>query len=264
MPPLDTPQQAARLALHCLDLTSLGDGDSDASIEALAARAQTRHGAPAALCVHARFVVTARRALHRLGLEGVRVATVVNFPRGESPTATVAGEIDAALAAGADEIDAVLPWRALQAGDAQAAVDLVRACRRACDAVRRGVPLKVILETGELREPRLIRQASELAVHEGADFLKTSTGKVPVNATPEAVAVMLEVIAPQRERVGLKVAGGLASVADVQRYLALARQACGDDWLTPRRLRFGASSLLPLLLATLEGTQPTLAGPAGY
>lgn len=264
MPALDTPQQAARLALHCLDLTSLGDHDSEASIEALAARAKTGHGAPAALCVHARFVATARRSLQRLGLAGVRVATVVNFPHGAAAPAAVAGEIEAALAAGADEIDAVFPWRALMAGDAQAGADLVRACRRACDALRAGVPLKVILETGELREPRLIRQASELAAQEGADFLKTSTGKVPVNATPQAVAVMLEVIAPQRERVGLKVAGGLASVADVQRYLALARQACGDDWLTPRSLRFGASSLLPVLLAALEGTASTVAGPAGY
>jgi deoxyribose-phosphate aldolase len=267
MPPLDTPQHAAKLALHCLDLTSLGDHDSEASIEALAARAQTRHGAPAALCVHAGFVATARQALARLGLAEVRVATVVNFPRGDSPVATVAGEIDAALAAGADEIDAVFPWRALQAGDAQAGRDLVRACRRACRTVQArvqaGVPLKIILETGELRELRLIRQASELAVQEGADFLKTSTGKVPVNATPEAVAIMLEVIAPQRERVGLKVAGGLASIADVQRYLALARQACGDEWLTPRRLRFGASSLLPVLLAALDGTE-TAAGSGSY
>lgn len=268
MPPLEPPQRAASLALHCLDLTSLGDHDSEASIEALAARAQTRHGAPAALCVHARFVAAARRSLQRLGLAGVRVATVVNFPHGAAAPATVAGEIEAALAAGADEIDAVFPWRDLMAGDAQAGADLVRACRRACETVgagvRAAVPLKVILETGELREPRLIRQASELAVQEGADFLKTSTGKVPVNATPEAVAVMLDVIAPQRERVGLKVAGGLSNVADVQRYLALARQACGDDWLTPRRLRFGASSLLPVLLAVLDGTEPTMAGPAGY
>ncbi|HET7867730.1 MAG TPA: deoxyribose-phosphate aldolase [Burkholderiaceae bacterium] len=264
MPPLEPPQRAARLALHCLDLTSLGDHDSEASIDALAARAQTRHGSPAALCVHARFVAAARRSLQRQGLAGVRVATVVNFPHGAAAPATVAGEIEAALAAGADEIDAVFPWRALMAGDAQAGADLVRACRRACDAVRAGVPLKLILETGELRESRLIRQASELAVQEGADFLKTSTGKVPVNATPEAVAVMLEVIAPQRERVGLKVAGGLSNVADVQRYLALARQACGDDWLTPRRLRFGASSLLPVLLAALDGTEPIVAGPAGY
>lgn len=264
MPAPEPALHAARLALQCLDLTSLGDSDSEASIEALAARANTRHGPPAALCVHARFVATARRALQGLGLAGVRVATVANFPHGASAPATVAGEIEAALAAGADEIDAVFPWRALRAGDAQAGVDLVRACRRACDAVRAGVPLKIILETGELREARLIRQAGELAVQEGADFLKTSTGKVPVNATPEAVAVLLEVIAPQRDRVGLKVAGGLASVADVQRYLALARQACGDDWLTPHRLRFGASSLLPVLLATLDGAGPAAAAPAGY
>jgi deoxyribose-phosphate aldolase len=262
LPPLHTPQEAARLALHCLDLTSLKEDDTQASIEALAARAATPHGAPAALCVYARWVAAARQALAGHGLAGVRVATVVNFPRGDTAPAGVAAEIHAALAAGADEIDAVFPWRALQAGDAASGAALVQACRQACDAARPGVPLKIILETGELQEPRLIRQAAVIAAGQGADFLKTSTGKVPVNATPEAVAVLLEVIAPQRERLGLKVAGGLGGLADVQRYLALAQQACGAGWLTPQRLRFGASSLLPVLLATLQGDAPAPGAPA--
>jgi deoxyribose-phosphate aldolase len=264
--PADLPgPQAARIALHCLDLTSLKDDDTPASIEALAARACTPHGAPAALCVFPRFVAGAQQALARHGLAAVHVATVVNFPHGQSDVAAVEAEVRAALVAGADEIDAVFPYRALQAGDAQAGAALVRACRRACDALRTAVPLKIILETGELREARLIRQAAGIALQEGADFLKTSTGKVPVNATPEAVEVMLEVIRPLRARVGLKVAGGVASIADVQRYLALARQACGDAWLTPQRLRFGASSLLPVLLAALDGDAQAAAAPgAGY
>lgn len=263
-PPLqEADADAARLALRCLDLTSLRDGDSDASITALAERAATRQGAPAALCVYPRFVATARRALDALGLSGVRVATVVNFPHGGDAPADVAQAIAVTLADGADEIDAVLPWRALQAGDEAAAVALVHACRMACGAA----PLKVILETGELKEAALIRRASEIAIDGGADFIKTSTGKVAVNATPEAVAVMLQVIAERGattgRTVGLKVAGGVASVADVQRYLALAEEACGEAWLGPAHLRFGASSLLPVLLAAIEGAAPPTSA-SGY
>lgn len=241
--------EAARTALACLDLTSLKDDDSEASIEALAARANTPHGAPAALCVWPRFVATARRALDAQGLDAVRVATVVNFPRGEDDASAVAHQIAQARACGADEIDAVLPHAALRADDVARAQAVLRAAREASGAL----PLKVILETGELKTPALIRQASELALDAGADFLKTSTGKVAVNATPEAVAVMLEAIAARGAKVGLKVAGGVASLADVERYLALAAPVYGARGLTPATLRFGASSLLPVLLAALKG-----------
>jgi deoxyribose-phosphate aldolase len=245
--------QLARLALRCLDLTSLKDDDTPASIEALARRARTRHGTPAALCVHAPFVPAARRGLIEAGLNAVRIATVVNFPRGESATDDVVREIRDALAAGADEIDAVFPWRALQAGDARCGAELVAHCREACA----GVTLKVILETGELREPRLIRQASDIALAAGADFLKTSTGKVPVNATPEAVSLMLDAIREHGASVGLKVAGGVSTLTDVQTYVALAAAVYGVDGLSPHTLRFGASGLLPVLLAALDGKDST-------
>lgn len=250
--PVLPPADAARLALRCLDLTSLKDDDSPASIEALAAKALTPHGAPAALCVYPAFVPAARRALFERGLDAVRVATVVNFPRGEGSPAEVAAQVEAARDAGADEIDAVFPWRALQAGDAQAGAALVAACRRASGPL----PLKVILETGELQRPDLIREAAEIALREGADFLKTSTGKVPVNATPQAVELMGAVIREQGARAGLKVAGGVSTIADVQRYIALAAQVYGIGRLGPGTLRFGASSLLPVLLAAIDGGAP--------
>jgi len=241
----------ARLALRCLDLTSLKDDDNPASIEALAHRAATPHGAPAALCVYPAFVPVARRALDACGLSGVRVATVVNFPHGTATPAEVEAQVAAARDAGADEIDAVFPWRALRdAGDAQAGAALVAACRRAGGTL----PLKVILETGELQDPVLIRRASEVALREGADFLKTSTGKVAVNATPQAVEVMGAVIREQGARAGLKVAGGVATIADVQVYLGLAEQVYGAARLGPDTLRFGASSLLAALVAALDGT----------
>lgn len=251
-PALPRPE-LARLALSCLDLTSLRANDTEASIEALAAQAMTPHGAPAALCVFPRFVPVAKRALAQHGLAGVPVATVVNFPHGTAEADAVADEVRQAIAYGADEIDAVLPWRALLAGDTHRAAHVLRRCRQACDAGRAPVLLKAILETGELREPRWIRTAAELAIQAGADFLKTSTGKVPVNATPEAVACMLEVIRASGGQVGLKVSGGVATIEDVERYVALAGQACGPAWLSPRHLRFGASNLLPVLVAVLDG-----------
>ena len=108
-------------------------------------------------------------------------------------------------------------------------------------------------QAGKLQTPALIRQASELALAEGADFLKTSTGKVKVNATPEAVREMLAAIRASGGACGIKVAGGVATMADVQAYVELVREALGEAALTPARLRFGASSLLPVLIDEIEG-----------
>ena len=133
-----TEAQAARLALACLDLTSLKDDADAAGADALAARAATPFGAPAALCVWPRAVAAARRGLDARGLAAVRIATVVNFPQGEDEPATVAAQIDAARALGADEIDVVLPWRALRDGRSAPAEALLKACRAACRCARRG------------------------------------------------------------------------------------------------------------------------------
>lgn len=252
-------QQIARRALALMDLTSLNDDDSDATIEALCRRAKTPVGAPAAVCVYPAFVVTARRALAAQGLEGiVKVATVTNFPHGGNDIMAAARETRAAVASGADEVDVVFPWRALLAGDEAAGRELVAACRQACgDAV-----LKVILETGELKDPALIRRAGELALEGGADFLKTSTGKVAINATLPAAEILLTAIRDSGGDAGVKAAGGVRTAEDAGAYLRLAERIMGRGWISPAHFRFGASRLLDDLLVTL-GAQPAPDGAPG-
>ncbi|MDI5933726.1 deoxyribose-phosphate aldolase [Halomonas kalidii] len=241
-------QQAARQALALMDLTSLNDDDSDATIRALCARAVTPAGHPAAVCVYPAFIATAREALAEQGLAGkVKIATVTNFPHGDADIVRAAAETRAAIAAGADEVDVVFPYRALVAGDEAVGQELVAACKRECgDAV-----LKVILETGELEDPALIRRAGELAIAGGADFLKTSTGKVKVNATLEAAELLLTVIRDSGRDIGFKAAGGVRTAEDARAYLALAEHLMGAAWPTPAHFRFGASGLLGSLLEAL-------------
>lgn len=243
-------QQAARQALALMDLTSLNDDDSDATIEALCQRAKTPAGTPAAICVYPAFVVTAQRALKAHGLAGiVKVATVSNFPHGNADVMAAARETRAAVASGADEVDVVFPWHALMAGHEAAGRELVVACKQAAG----DAPLKVILETGELQDPGLIRRASELALEGGADFLKTSTGKVAVNATLEAAEILITAIRDSGRDVGFKAAGGVRTVEDALAYLQLAERLMGVTWITPDHMRFGASGLLGNLLQTLQG-----------
>ena len=252
--------QTARLALACLDLTSLNDGDDAAAITALCNRAsQGAAGAPAAVCVWPRFVALARAALPA----GMRVAAVANFPAGGLDVASAVADARAIVDAGGDEVDLVLPWRALQAGDAAGAAAVVVAVRAACP----GRTLKLILESGDLATPALIHQASLIGLDAGVDYLKTSTGKTPTGATPEAARVMLQAIAghPRGAAVGFKASGGIRTVADVAVYIALVRQVLGDAALTPHRLRFGASGLLGDIEAVLAGQGAgNTAAPGSY
>jgi len=247
----DPRKTPAGRVLALLDLTSLNAGDDLQSTVELCRRALTPYGEVAAVCVWPKLVHVARRTLNTLGGRGVKVASVCNFPAGIAPLAEVVEEVRKTLAEGADEIDLVYPWRKLKAGEATAAVELIRTCKTLCGPYHR---LKVILETGELADPQLIRMACREAIAGGADFLKTSTGKVAVNATPEAVRVMLETIEEEGGKVGLKVSGGLRTLADAQLYRALVEERFGAGWITPEHLRFGASSLLDDLLREL-GTQ---------
>ena len=256
----DTDAMLARKLIALLDLTSLNDDDTEARIAALCQRAMTSVGPVAAVCVYPRFVALARRTLDDLGGQAVAVATVCNFPAGTAPLAEVLAEARQALVDGADEIDVVYPYRALLAGDADSGSVLVRACRQLCAG---RALLKVILETGELAEPALVRRASLDAIDAGADFIKTSTGKVALNATLPAAQIMLECIAEQGARVGLKPAGGIRSLAEAQAYLALAERINGEPWVTPRHLRLGASSLLDDLLRHL-GAGVASADTGGY
>ncbi len=246
-PPLASPAALARRALAALDLTSLNDNDTPADIEALCASVAGLDGTPAAVCVYPEHVTTARRALAACGLDGVRVATVVNFPDGGDDDRRVGRETRRAVAAGADEIDVVLPWRALLAGRSQVARRVLDVCREACG----GRVLKVILESAELGGPGPVRAASELALDASADFIKTSTGKAAGGATPEAARAMLEAIRGHGGRAGFKVSGGVRTLVDAQAYFALAEEVLGRDWPTPDHFRIGASSLLGDIRAAL-------------
>lgn len=241
-------EDKARQALHLMDLTSLNDTDTDEVINALCTQANTPEGHPAAVCVYPAFIGTARKALTQLGLSQVKIATVTNFPHGSENIEVAVSETRQAVADGADEVDVVFPYQALIAGNAAVGEELVRRAKQACgdDAL-----LKVIIESGELKSPELIRQASDLAIAGGADFIKTSTGKVPVNATPEAAKIMLEAIRDSGRNVGFKAAGGVRNAEDAADYLRLAGDILGDDWVNADHFRFGASSLLGSLLATL-------------
>lgn len=235
---------AARL-LPLLDLTSLGESDTPTHIDGLCASAHTRHGLPAAICVYPEHITTVRRAMQA---GAVKVATVVNFPDGGSDAARASRETRRALAAGADEIDLVLPYDALRRGERTLAEAVVIACREACGSAS----LKLIIETGELQAPELIRQACEIGLAAGVDFLKTSTGKVPVNATPQAAALMLDAIARDGGRCGFKAAGGIRTLDDAAMYVGLAAERLGEAWITPAHFRIGASTLFNELTAALD------------
>lgn len=253
---------AAQRALQLMDLTTLNDDDTDEKVIALCHQAKSPAGNTAAICIYPRFIPVARKALREQGTPEIRIATVTNFPHGNDDLAIALAETRAAIAYGADEVDVVFPYRALMAGNRQIGFDLVKACKDACDEA--GVLLKVIIESGELKDPALIRAASEIAIDAGADFIKTSTGKVPVNATPETAAIMMSVIRDKgvQQQVGFKPAGGVRSAEDAAHYLQLADDILGAGWADARHFRFGASSLLASLLNTLGHT--TTAGKAGY
>lgn len=240
----DESRPMAAHVLSLLDLTSLGEDDSPHQILELCHHAR-QHGGVAAVCVYPEHITSARRALAETT---VRVATVVNFPDASADPSRVSRETRRALAAGADEIDLVLPWPAFCRGEIEQVKTVLAAARDACGDAH---PIKLILETGELASRERIRAAAELGVAAGMDFLKTSTGKVPINATPEAAATMLDVIAAHGGRCGFKAAGGIRTLDDAKVYLALARERLGDDWLTPDHFRIGASALYDDLIAYL-------------
>ncbi len=232
----------ARRAIPLLDLTDLGADTTEAAADTLCERAA--RASVAAVCVWPPFVARCR---HRLDGSGVRVATVVNFPAGTDPADRAASVTAAAVAAGADEIDVVLPYAAWLAGDVDHAAGLLAAVR----AETGPRVMKVIIETGELPDRSAVDRATMFAIEHGADFVKTSTGKTPVSATPEAAEIVLEAIAMSGEPVGFKASGGIRTVADAATYLDLADRIMGPDWATQATFRIGASSLLDALEAAL-------------
>ena len=225
--------------LSLLDLTSLNEDDTPAVIDALCSNATQSIGKVAAVCVYPPFVAQCRARLP--ASSGINVATVVNFPSGNEPLADVLAQTQHALADGTNEIDLVFPYQALQQGNADAGTEM---CSQIATLVHQhSGSLKVILETGAL-SPEHIAQAAQIAIAAGADFLKTSTGKIAHGASLEASAILLDQIAQAKQPVGLKISGGVRDIATAQAYIAQAAAKMGADWVQPENFRIGASSLL--------------------
>ena len=249
---------ALDLAVKTIDLTTLEGQDTPGKVRAICAKAQRPDPedpdcpSVAAVCVYADLVGTARAALRG---SAVRVASVATaFPSSRASLEVKLRDTADAVAAGADEIDMVIDRGAFLRGDYRLVHDEIVAVRRACASGndRAGAHLKVILETGELATYDNVRRASWLAMLAGADFIKTSTGKIAPAATLPVTLVMLEAVRDFRaatgRQVGVKAAGGIRSAKDAIRYLVLVYEVAGAEWLDPRWFRLGASSLLNDLL----------------
>ncbi len=240
------------LAIRMVDLTTLEGADTPGKVRAMCAKARrpdpTDPSCPsvAAVCVYPSMVPTAVEGVHGSGIHVASVATA--FPSGQAPLSVKLADTRSAVADGADEIDMVINRGAFLSGRYLDVFEEIVAVKEACGAAH----LKVILETGELATYDNVRRASWLAMLAGADFIKTSTGKVSPAATPPVTLVMLEAVRDFRAAagrvVGVKPAGGIRTTKDALRYLVLVNETAGDDWLRPDRFRFGASTLLNDLL----------------
>jgi deoxyribose-phosphate aldolase len=245
--------QALKLALSMVDLTTLEGADSPGKVRQMCAKAVRPHihegieiPHVAAVCVYPSFVRLAKSCVSGTGVQVASVATA--FPSGWAPLQAKLDEVRYCVDEGADEIDMVISRGEFLKGNFSYVFDEIAAVKEACGPAH----LKVILETGELQTLDNVRKASDIAMYAGADFIKTSTGKISPAATQPVTLVMLEAI---REfyyktgtKIGMKPAGGIRDAKLAIRYLVMLRETLGNDWLTPELFRFGASSLANDLL----------------
>ncbi|PKP54121.1 MAG: deoxyribose-phosphate aldolase [Bacteroidetes bacterium HGW-Bacteroidetes-1] len=246
---------AYRTIFNCIDLTSLEATDNNESIELLCQKALDYKNvgdgtAVAAVCVYMPFV---RQSKTHLNGSVLQVATVAcSFPSGQIPLELKLAEVRWAVSEGADEIDMVISRGSMIARDFDLVFNEIKAVKEVCGNAH----LKVILETGELKSVELIRKASEIALLAGADFLKTSTGKINPAATPDAVVVMLDTIhefyQKTGKKAGLKPAGGIADPESALLYYKLVKNIVGDEWLNNRLFRIGASRLADKVKALIS------------
>lgn len=251
----ESKAQALKLALAMIDLTTLEGADSPGKVKQLCYKAAHLHdaleGLPhvAAVCVYPTMVRLAKEQLKGTGIHVAAVAT--GFPSGQYPLNVKLDDTRFAVGEGADEIDMVISRGHFLAGDYRYVFDEIAQVKEACGAAH----LKVILETGELSTLDNVRRASDLAMHAGADFIKTSTGKVQPAATLPVTLVMLEAIRDfyraTGRKIGMKPAGGISTAKVAIQYLVTLRETLGQDWLTPELFRFGASRLANDILMQL-------------
>jgi deoxyribose-phosphate aldolase len=248
---------AARV-IGLIDLTNLSDDCSENDVVELCSRAHGPHGNVAAVCVWPRYV---SRAVRELTATDVRVATVVNFPHGRDSVDQVVDSVKRCVADGADEIDLVIPYEKFRdSSDDEGDRAVVHMVAKVKESLPENRLLKVILETGELRDRDLVDRAARLAVASGADFIKTSTGKASAAATLPLQLCMLEAIRDVHDAtgriIGMKPAGGIRTAKQAVQYLVQVHETLGTRWLTPDLYRLGASSLLNDVLMQLR-TQRT-------
>lgn len=261
---------AIDLAISMIDLTTLEGMDTQGKVRALCAKGMrpdpTDRSVPsvAAICVYGDLVGVAKRALKGSAVHVAAVATA--FPSGRASAKVKLADTADAIAAGADEIDMVIDRGAFLSGNYLAVFDEITAIRIACGNGKKRAHLKVILETGELQTYDNVRRAAWLAMLAGADFIKTSTGKIAPAATLPVTMIMLEAVRDFREatgrQVGVKPAGGIRTAKDAIKNLVLVNEIAGEDWLDPAWFRLGASSLLnDLLLQRTKLATGRYAGP---
>jgi deoxyribose-phosphate aldolase len=252
----DAKLWALDMAIRMMDLTTLEGADTPGKVRALCSKAMrpdpTDPTVPsvAAVCVYPNLVAQAKR---ELAGSGIHVASVASgFPAGQVPLGIKLDDVRAAVEAGADEVDMVIDRGAFLSGDYGKVFDEIVQIREACGDAH----LKVILETGELGSYDNVRRASVIAMAAGADFIKTSTGKIGSAATLPVTLVMLEAIRDYYQhtgiRIGMKPAGGIKNSKQAIHYLVLLNETLGMDWMTPDLFRFGASSLLNDVLLQLR------------
>lgn len=248
--------KAYRFILNVIDLTTLEGSDNKAKVQQLCEKALNFRDevrqipTTAAVCVYPPFAAQAKSILK--GTD-VHVACVAGaFPAGQSPIEIKIAEVAYAVSQGADEIDMVISRGKFLEGDYQTVYNEIAAIKAACGQAH----LKVILETGELKTADNIYKASQIAIAAGADFIKTSTGKIAVNATPEAFLVMLDAIKAHYEAtgkmVGMKPAGGISDAKTAIDFLKILENVLGEKWLTNRYFRIGASRLADKILAECQ------------
>ena len=256
-------EQVYKECFSMMDLTTLKTDDTPASVTKLVNKVNSFSEAypewplPASMCVFSNFAATVKEA--RKCDVNITVVSAC-FPSSQSFLEVKLRECELAVEQGADEVDIVLALNAFLAGDYEAAAEEIRQVRKTIDAVAekqgRHVHLKVILETGLLRTSEAIANASFLAMEAGADFIKTSTGKVDVNATPASAYVMCECIAKYYEatgkKIGFKPAGGISSAADALCYYSIVSTLLGKEWLNKDLFRFGVSRVANNLLSAVE------------
>ncbi len=256
-------EQVYKDCFSMMDLTTLRTDDTPASVAKLVGKVNAFNESypewplPASVCVYSNFAATVKA--ERKGDFNITVVSAC-FPSSQSFLEVKLRECELAVEQGADEVDIVLALNAFLAGDHETAAEEIRQVRRTIDAVAekqdRKVHLKVILETGLLKLPELIAQASFLAMEAGADFIKTSTGKVDVNATPMAAYIMCECIAKYHEatgrKIGFKPAGGISTASDALCYYSIVSSLLGREWLNKELFRFGVSRVANSILSAVE------------